>query len=255
MTERSASPPTSEASRSPWLAIVRDLVRVLTFRAPSASIAAHPRACTIVALVCTWLAGIGRYWDHPSASWWQYAGLGSVVYALALAAAITLVVAPLEPRHSSYRAVLIFVGFTAPPAWLYALPVERWVDPATARELNIEFLALVAAWRVALLLAFLVRYARLHWLVALIATLLPIVVILVALSSLNLEHAVFELMAGLREREPTPRDATYAFVIGLTYLGVLASPFVLVAYLVAIGFARQRAKQERELALNRKPRS
>ena len=29
-------------------------------------------------LICTWIVGVGRYWDHPSAAPWQYAGLGSL---------------------------------------------------------------------------------------------------------------------------------------------------------------------------------
>ena len=37
------------------------------------------------ALVVTWLAGMGRYWDHPSASGLQILGIGSIVYVFVLA--------------------------------------------------------------------------------------------------------------------------------------------------------------------------
>jgi hypothetical protein len=36
------------------------------------------------ALVATWLAGMGRYWDHPSAGLLQMLGVGSVVYVFLL---------------------------------------------------------------------------------------------------------------------------------------------------------------------------
>ncbi len=50
------------------------------------------------------------------------------------------------------------VCLTAPPALLYAIPVERFFDAATARNINTGFLAFVAAWRVALLAFYLMRW-------------------------------------------------------------------------------------------------
>jgi hypothetical protein len=39
---------------------------------------------------------------------------------------------------------------TAPIAWLYAIPVERWFDPVTAARYNVTLLAIVSVWRVLL---------------------------------------------------------------------------------------------------------
>jgi hypothetical protein len=50
-----------------------------------------------------------------------------------------------------FLVLLAMVWLTAPLAWIYALPVERWTDPLTAAELNVGALALVALWRVLLL--------------------------------------------------------------------------------------------------------
>jgi hypothetical protein len=53
------------------------------------------------------------------------------------------------------RLYLRFLGLywmTAPLAWLYAIPVERWTGPAEAVEWNLWLLALVSAWRVALMI-------------------------------------------------------------------------------------------------------
>jgi hypothetical protein len=49
------------------------------------------------------------------------------VYVFVLALVLWLFVAPLRPRHWSYRNVL-FIGLTAAPAFLYAIPVERMMS-------------------------------------------------------------------------------------------------------------------------------
>ena len=48
-----------------------DQFRILTFRAPSPAIREHPYAYLTFGLVTACAAGIGRYWDHPSAAWFQ----------------------------------------------------------------------------------------------------------------------------------------------------------------------------------------
>jgi hypothetical protein len=52
------------------------------------------------------------------------------------------------------RAYLVFLGLfwmTAPLAWLYAIPYERFLDPVSAIHANLATLGLVSAWRVALM--------------------------------------------------------------------------------------------------------
>ena len=51
-----------------------------------------------------------------------------------------------------YRVVLAFFWMTAPLAWLYAIPVERYLDPTEAMQANLAFLGIVSAWRVVLLI-------------------------------------------------------------------------------------------------------
>ncbi len=41
--------------------------------------------------------------------------------------------------------------FTAPLAWLYAIPVEQWMDPLAAAKCNVALLSLVSVWRVLLI--------------------------------------------------------------------------------------------------------
>lgn len=212
------------------LKVVRDIWRVLTFRAPSEAVREHWHWYLGAGLLVTWLAGVGRYWDNPRAHLLQHLGLGSLTYVLALALVLWLVVLPLKPRAWTFRGVLVFVTLCSPPALLYAIPVERFMSLDAAQSANAWFLAVVALWRVLLLVVFLRRAARLTWPATLVATLLPITLIIVALTALNLEHVVFSLMAGIAPEQRSPADLSYAIVWLLSLVSVMAAPFLVAAY-------------------------
>jgi hypothetical protein len=55
------------------------------------------------------------------------------------------------PFLAAYRSFLTLFWMTAPLAWLYAVPYERFLSPGDATSANLWTLALVAAWRVALM--------------------------------------------------------------------------------------------------------
>ena len=196
---------------------------------------------TFVVLV-TWVAGIGRYWDHPSAEYWQYLGVGSVVYIFCLSLLLYLIVWPLRPCNWTYRGVLVFVGLTSLPALLYAIPVERVLDLETAQSANAWFLGIVAVWRVALLIRYLIASARLHWFIVVTVSVLLLSGIVVALTLLNLEHVVFDLMAGIRPENASPNDLAYLVVLGLAFVSLWAFPVALVIYLAAV-VHRQRSQE------------
>ena len=141
---------------------------------------------------------------------------------------------PLKPKHWSYQNVLLFITLTAPPAVLYAIPVEQFMAAEAARTANAWFLIVVAAWRVALFAIFLRQLAGLSWPMVVVATLLPLVIIIIALSALNLEHVVFNIMSGIREEDRSPNDAAYGIVFLLSVFSFLAAPVLLIGYLVAI---------------------
>ena len=67
-----------------------------------------------------------------------------------------------------------------------------------------------------------------------VATLLPLVIIIIALSALNLEHVVFNIMSGIREADRSPNDAAYGIVFVLSVFSFLAAPVLLIGYLIAI---------------------
>jgi len=210
--------------------VASDALRVLTFRRPSPAIGPHWKAYLAFGLLFTWLAGVGRYWDNPRAQLWQLLGLGSVAYVFSLALLLWLLLLPLKPKLWSYKSVLVFVTLTAPPAVLYAIPVEQFMSLEAAQVANAWFLGIVATWRVALLLWFLRQFAGLPALSVVVAALLPLALIVVALFALNLEHAIFDLMAGIRPEQQTGNDTSYGIVTILAFFSALAAPILLAAY-------------------------
>ncbi len=217
--------------------------RFLTFRPVSSAVHTHWQAFLAFGLVFTWLAGIARYWDNPRAYLWQHLGFGSIAYVFVLALVIWLLLAPLRPKNWSYRNVLLFITLTAPPAILYAIPVERFMAADAAGAANAWFLAVVAAWRVSLFAVFLHRVGGLRAGAVVVGTLLPLAIIVVTLSSLNLEHVVFDLMSGIREEARSQNDAAYDIVFMLSVLSFLAAPFLVVAYLIFVYKAWRGARQ------------
>ena len=223
--------------------LLSDQWRLLTFRNPGPAIRDHWRSYLGFGLVCTWLAGIGRYWDNPKAHLWQHLGLGSIVYVFILALLLYWLLKPLRPRNWSYRNVLLFTTLTAMPALLYAIPVERFMTLPAAQSTNAWFLGVVATWRVTLLFIFLRRVAGLGGLAVFVAVLLPIVLIVVALTLLNLEHVMFNIMAGIHEQERGGNDMAYQVVFSITVYSALAAPVLLIAYAWLVIKARNSSRE------------
>lgn len=222
------------------------ILRTLSFRLGAAEAARLGNRHLAAGLACTWIVGMGRWWDDPKASLLQHLGLGSVIYVFVLAALLWLVVLPLRPTVWSYRAVLTFVAMTSPPAILYAIPVERFTELRVAGQLNLWFLALVAAWRVALLVRFLASVPGVGRLKGVIVALLPLSAIVASLTALNLHRVVFSIMGGIAEHERTAHDAAYGVLVMLTVTAAMALPVLLLGYVAAIvhSFVRRRREQD-----------
>jgi hypothetical protein len=221
--------------------IVADTFRLLTFRMPSPAIATEWPSYLAFGFFCTWLAGMGRYWDNPRAELWQELGLGSIGYVICLAAILWLIVLPLKPARWSYRNVLLFVTLTSPPALLYAIPVEQFLPLVTAQQVNVAFLLIVAGWRVALLFWFLRSFTTLSPAAIKVAGALPLALIVIALVALNLEHVIIDIMAGIRPEQRTGNDIAYWVVILLALTAQLLAPILIIAYLWLI-YRAQRGR-------------
>ena len=207
-------------------------MRFLTFRASADELRALNHRHLAFGLLCTWLVGMGRWWEDPKAGLWQHLGVGSVAYVFILAGFLWLVLWPLKPAHWSLLNVLIFVSLTAPPAILYALPVRHGLALPTAQAVRLWLLAIVAGWRVALLVFYLRRGAGLtggRWLVA---ALFPLLLIVFVLTALNLERVVFDFMGGIHDSDRTVNDGAYGVLVLISMISALLFLPLLAAYLV-----------------------
>jgi hypothetical protein len=218
---------------------VKDAVtRLLTFRLTGEEFLQFDNRHLLCGLACTWIVGLGRWWDDPGASLLQHLGVGSLIYIFILTSILWPGIFLLKPKNWSYRHVLTFVALTSPPAILYAIPVEKFFNLEAARLFNLLFLIIVASWRVALLVYYLKWHARLKPTAVAVCTMLPITAIVVTLTILNLERAAFATMGGFRG-EPTAHDSAYDLLDFLTLISVLLFIPLFLCYIGLIVQAQQ----------------
>ena len=222
--------------------VFKTIGRLLTFKLTRAEMLQFNWKHFIAGFIGTWFVGMGRYWDDKGASLLQHLGLGSIIYIFLLAFFIWLIIKPFFVENWNYFTVLTFIGLTSFPAIFYAIPVERFLSIETANTMNVWFLAIVAAWRLALLYYFLKRFTDLSAGNILTVTLMPICLIITTLTFLNLHRVVFDIMGG--RRNPTPHDSAYIVLMFLTTISVILIIPLLIAYGVGI---YNRAKQRKEL--------
>lgn len=74
---------------------------------------------------------------------------------------------------SGWRCFMGLFWMTAPIAWLYALPVERFLDSVIATKVNVGLLAIVSLWRVLLMARVFQVLCNVNFFIALVWVLLP----------------------------------------------------------------------------------
>ncbi len=213
------------------LGVLTDFIRYIFFQPLKGDISRHWRLYLFIGLLITWVVGIGRTWDYDAAPWWLRTGLPSVAYVFTLAAIIWTFTLALRPARWSYRNVLLMVAMTAPPGLIYAIPVERFLDPDSAQSANMLALLLVATWRMALFYRFLTDVAQLPKSVALIAWLLPPALIIAPISLLGLMAAVLQSMSGVREDVGSSGLSADAIAL-IAFVSWTALPLLIIAYIV-----------------------
>lgn len=214
--------------------------RILTFRATKAELIGLDHRHLAFGLFCTWIVGMGRSWDDPDASLLQQGGAGSVVYVLALSFLLWATLNPLAPAKAkrSYPQVLAFVSLVAPPALLYAIPVEKFVAPGTAQTLNVWLLCIVASWRVALLVFYLARGVQLRPAEIFVVTLFPLSTILAPITIFGLLNSIASAMGGLRDGQELSEPATDTlFLLG----SIAIFAWLPLAIATSVLIARRRA--------------
>jgi hypothetical protein len=195
---------------------------VLTFRSPREELLGLDSSHLILGLVTTWLVGMGRYWHVPYASWVQRAGFASLLYVGALSLALWVIYLPLRPEAWSFRRTLTFVSLLSPPAALQAIPLRDFADYREALVLGAWLLGAITLWRAALLIWFLVRSARLRPLEAFLSVLLPLDLIVLALSHFQVRHEIDAFVNGFRSLDFLAMMAFFGLPIPLlAYVGVV----------------------------------
>jgi hypothetical protein len=142
-----------------------------------------------------------------------------------------------EPWRPYFRLYLSFLGLfwlTAPLAWLYAVPYERFLDPVGAVKMNLLTLGVVAAWRVLLMIRVLVVLMDYHPLGA--ASLVLLFGDAVALAVMSFVPVpLIDVMGGLRLSE---RDQILRNVTGTVCLaGACSLPVWVIGSLVVAGLS------------------
>lgn len=150
------------------------------------------------------------------------------------------------PFIGGYRVFLGLFWMTAPIAWLYAIPVERFMEPADAVKANYALLAIVSAWRVFIMIRVAqVLTGRRPFAATALVLIYGYVVMSVALwlSPWN----VLDLMGGVRRTEI--EAAHMSIVTSTSCLAILAGPLVITWAVVHLGFGFASRKPRRPLPL------
>lgn len=219
------------------------IFRILTFRAKREELEPSPTVLIGLALLTTWIVGLGRWWDDPrDLLWFVRFGLGSVIYVLGLSGVLFLVTWPLWTQKLGYLAFLAFVASTSLPGLVYAVPIERWTDVQTAATYNFWALTFVSLYRLALLIWFLGRIVGLSFLGVVATTFFPISLIVFLLSMLGHGAAVMDIMGGFRENI-TAKSEMEAAVGFLGCLSWVVAPLSLVLYLAELPQAASRRSE------------
>ena len=210
----------------PFAEILKTTARFVFFRSTSNELAAWGKYHLAVGLLLVWLAGIGRHWDDEKAGFLQSLGAGSLVYVFVLAAYLWLMIWPLRPRDWSYMRVLTAICLTAPPAFLYAIPIERWMEIETSQIANLWALGIVALWRVALFVFFAMRGGQMSFARSLVGVLFSLCPIVFLLGLMGLASTIADGMAGTRAPESTPLQTVSGFafsIAGVSFMPLLAA--------------------------------
>jgi hypothetical protein len=127
-------------------------------------------------------------------------------------------------RLGAYFSFLGLFWMTAPLAWLYAIPYERFLTPLDAVNANLHTLGVVAAWRVALMVRVLMVLLN-YGLSDALAVVLVFANGMAFLAMVFSPVPVIEVMSGSRlsEGENALRQAAQ----GVFCIGVVSAPFLL----------------------------
>ncbi len=145
--------------------------------------------------------------------------------------------APWREALPGWGRFLACYWFTAPLAWLYAIPVERMFEPEPAVKANLALLGIVAAWRVVLITRVAsVLFAK-SWL-----RIFPVVLLFADLVALQLlaiiPRPIVGMMGGIRHS--AAEQALLDTILSVQILGFLSLPIWFFGSCIAAGLNWRR---------------
>lgn len=192
------------------------------------SIAATPGALWL-GLVFVFTAGLAREYDGeylPAEPWHLFIPLGASLGTSFLLYNLLWVVTirwgrSWVPYWKTYRMFLSLYWMTAPLAWLYAIPVERFLTEVGATKANLNLLLIVSVWRVLLITRASCVLLREHWGRILFPVLLFGVSLAVFLTSF-VEIPLLQIMGGVRLTES--EDLVSVTTTLVQFFGMMSLP-------------------------------
>jgi hypothetical protein len=136
---------------------------------------------------------------------------------------------------TAYRALMSLFWMTAPMAWLYAIPYERFLSEVDAIVANLWTLALVSLWRVLLMTRAIGLLYGIEFAASLVLVLLFSDAVIITLLTL-VEAPVIGLMGGIRHSDADALIAHLPF--SATFFSVISAPVLLIAGIVAFLFMK-----------------
>lgn len=140
--------------------------------------------------------------------------------------------APTDKFWSGWPAFLGLFWMTAPIAWLYALPVERFLGDVPAAKVNVALLATVALWRVLLMARTFSVLCRVNLFLTLSSVLVAaaVEVMVVAFFGGGIAKRIAASMGGMRN---SPAEDILLGAMGTAFMGALfVGPVVLIIALL-----------------------
>jgi hypothetical protein len=217
-----------------WKEDIEIWKRFLTFRSKEEDLYGTRWSLLILAVLGTWIAGIGRWVTDPDASLIQRTGIGSVAYILLLSMALYVVLWFVSTKKTRFFDVLAMVGMTAPPALVYAIPVERWFVAEVSAGLHGAALAFVSIYRVSLLIFFVVRCQRYNVPGAMFGILFLLSSIIVYLFTSGKTGITFTGMGGIERADAAIAQDVANAINSVACVGLLVAPLAGLCYLTFV---------------------
>ncbi|MFT3687020.1 MAG: hypothetical protein QM783_19215 [Phycisphaerales bacterium] len=217
------------------------LAGVLFLRRDALLRAFHSRWSLIIGAILVFSAGIARNYDGEdllAQPWWLAAPFGaSLVTSFLLWVCFAIWAKPI--RFSDYFGFLGVYWLTAPLAWLYGVPYERFFTPVEAVNANAWTLMVVSLWRVLIVARLFEVLYGIHLVRTLMFT-LAFGCVTVFVATLITPRPVLDIMGGMRLPPEDRALAGLAFTTG--FFSLIGSVILGLAALTAIP---KRPEQQR----------